>query len=53
MEEERLYSVVLKNHPKLEIYANSKEEFHAILDDYLKDKPNVKIVKITEEYGRD
>lgn len=46
--EERIYSVELKNHPALEIHAGSKEEFRAILDDYLKDKPKVKIVKIRE-----
>lgn len=46
--EERIYRVELKNHPILEIHAGSKEEFRAILDDYLKDKPKVKIVKIRE-----
>lgn len=44
------YRVELKNHPVLEIHADSKEEFRAILNDYLKDKPNVKIVKIIENY---
>lgn len=48
IEETRIYRVELKNHPTFEISAGSKEEFRAILDDYLKDKPKAKIVKIKE-----
>ena len=44
-----IYRVELKNHPALEIHADNKEDFRAILDDYLKDNPNVKIVKIIED----
>ena len=44
-----IFRVELKNHPALEIHAENQEDFRKILDDYLKDKPNVKIVKIIED----
>lgn len=45
-----IYRVELKNHPTLEIHAEDEQQFRAILNDYLKDKPNVKIVKIVRGF---
>lgn len=44
------YRVELKNHPALEIHAETKDQFRKMLNDFLADKPNVKIVRIIEDF---